>query len=486
MALDPKAEAALALHRFGLGPRAGLIAAIASDPRGALIAELDRAGVGRIGTADLLTSGVAARAAFAYQQAQRAARQAERSAQQANAAGSGAPEMKAQSGPPPPAAPRPAAGLGLPQQIYLAEAKARIDAALAADIGFVERLVWFWSNHFCVSADKGNVRQICGAYEREVIRANVLGRFGDMLLAVEAHPAMLFYLDNARSIGPASMAGLRQKRGLNENLAREILELHTLGVRTVYTQDDVTSFANVITGWTIVPFRQDAVRGGEFIFNPRMHQPGPQTVIGTSYSEGGVEQGRAVLAALARHPATAKHVAGKLARHFVADEPPPALVERLAKRFLATQGDLKEMAKALVAAPEALGSSACEAQASGRMGDRGPARRGRCAPRDRPGDAGAQSVGRAAVAAVRAQGLRRRKRTVARWVGAAPRHRQPICPPLRRRGRSARRARRDGRAACLDRHAGRHHARRKPPAGARASVHGARVPAPMMRPRLNR
>jgi uncharacterized protein (DUF1800 family) len=352
MALDPKAEAALALHRFGLGPRAGSIAAIASDPRGALIAELDRAGAGRIGTADLLTSGVAARAAFAYQQAQRAARQAERAAQQTNAAGSGAPEMQVQSGPLSPA-PRPAAGPGLPQQIYLAEAKARIDAALAADIGFVERLVWFWSNHFCVSADKGNVRQICGAYEREVIRANVLGRFGDLLLAVESHPAMLIYLDNARSIGPASIAGLRQRRGLNENLAREILELHTLGVRTVYTQDDVTRFANVITGWTVVPFRQDPVRGGEFEFNPRMHEPGAQTVIGKSYPDAGLEQGRAVLAALARHPATARHVASKLARHFVADEPPPALVERLAKRFLATQGDLKDLAKALVSAPEA-------------------------------------------------------------------------------------------------------------------------------------
>jgi uncharacterized protein (DUF1800 family) len=353
MAPDPKAEAALALHRFGLGPRAGSVAAIASDPRGALIAELDRAGAGRIGTADLLASGVAARAAFAYQQAQREARQAERAAQQANAASAGAPEMKARSGAPPPAAPRPAAGPGLPQQIYLAEAKARIDAALAADIGFVERLVWFWSNHFCVSADKGNVRQICGAYEREVIRANVLGRFGDLLLAVESHPAMLIYLDNARSIGPASIAGLRQRRGLNENLAREILELHTLGVRTVYTQDDVTRFANVITGWTVVPFRQDPMRGGEFEFNPRMHEPGAQTVIGKSYPDAGLEQGRAVLAALARHPATARHVASKLARHFVADEPPPALVERLAKRFLATQGDLKETAKALVSAPEA-------------------------------------------------------------------------------------------------------------------------------------
>lgn len=354
MALDPKAQAALALYRFGLGPRAGSIAGIASDPRGALLAELDGAGAGRIGNADLLTSGTAARVAFAFQQAQRAARQAERAAQQAAAPSGGAspPQMNDQSAPPPPAPVR-NPGPGVPQQIYLAEAKARIQAALGAEIGFLERLVWFWSNHFCVSADKGNVRQICGAYEREVIRAHVLGRFSDMLLAAESHPAMLIYLDNARSIGPDSIAGLRQKRGLNENLAREILELHTLGVRTVYTQEDVTRFANVITGWTFVPFRQDPVRGGEFEFNPRMHQPGAQTVIGRSYPDAGMQQGRDVLAVLARHPATAKHVAAKLARHFVADEPPPALVERLAKRFLATQGDLKEVTKALVAAPEA-------------------------------------------------------------------------------------------------------------------------------------
>jgi uncharacterized protein (DUF1800 family) len=353
MALDPKAQAALALYRFGLGPRAGSIAGIASDPRGALFAELDGAGAGRVGNADLLTSGTAARVAFAFQQAQRAARQAERAAQQAAPPSGGAspPQMNDQSAPPP--APMRNPGPGVPQQIYLAEAKARIQAALGAEIGFLERLVWFWSNHFCVSADKGNVRQICGAYEREVIRAHVLGRFSDMLLAAESHPAMLIYLDNARSIGPDSIAGLRQKRGLNENLAREILELHTLGVRTVYTQEDVTRFANVITGWTFVPFRQDPVRGGEFEFNPRMHQPGAQTVIGRSYPDAGVQQGRDVLAALARHPATAKHVAAKLARHFVADEPPPALVERLAKRFLATQGDLKEIAKTLVTAPEA-------------------------------------------------------------------------------------------------------------------------------------
>src|SRR6188768_2146730 len=303
MALDPKAQAALALHRFGVSPRPGSIAAIASDPRGALLADLDRAGAGRIPDADLLPSGPAWRAAFAYQEAQREARRAERAMQQANAQGAGGspPDMKPADQASTPAAPRANPGPGVPQQIYLAEAKAHFNAALGAEIGFVERLVWFWSNHFCVSADKGNVRQICGAYEREAIRAHVLGRFGDMLLAVESHPAMLIYLDNARSIGPDSLAGLRQKRGLNENLAREILELHTLGVRSVYTQDDVTSFAKVLTGWTIIPPATNPDRGNEFVFNPRMHEPGPQTVIGKVYAQPDGAQGRAVLADLARH-----------------------------------------------------------------------------------------------------------------------------------------------------------------------------------------
>ena len=143
-------------------------------------------------------------------------------------------------------------GPAIPQEIFLEEAKARTKAAAGADIGFAERLVWFWSNHFCVSASKGgNVLQLAGAYEREAIRPHALGRFEDMLVAVETHPAMLLYLDNARSIGPNSPAGQRGGKGLNENLAREILELHTLGVRTVYSQADVTRFADVITGWTV-------------------------------------------------------------------------------------------------------------------------------------------------------------------------------------------------------------------------------------------
>jgi uncharacterized protein (DUF1800 family) len=194
---------------------------------------------------------------------------------------------------------------------------------------------------------------MCGAFEREAIRPHVLGKFSDMLLAVETHPAMLFYLDNVRSIGPQSIAGMRRGKGLNENLAREILELHTLGVRTVYTQADVTNFANVITGWTIRPFRQDPERGGEFVFNPRMHEPGPQRVAGTTYSDRGFDQGQAVLQDVALHPATANHIATKLARHFVADEPPASLVRRLANRFTATDGDLKGVTEELIRAPEA-------------------------------------------------------------------------------------------------------------------------------------
>ena len=283
--------------------------------------------------ADLLHSGAAARAAVEFQQAQRQLRrEAERRpeeecAAEERAADGGAAERhaareRAQPNTPQPnaqqknaARPRPTVGVA-PQELYLTEAKARLDAALAADIGFVERLAWFWSNHFCVSADKGGVRPIAGAFEREAIRAHVLGRFGDMLLAVESHPAMLIYLDNARSIGPNSPAGRNRSRGLNENLAREILELHTLGVRSVYTQDDVTNFAKVITGWTVVPPRQDPALGGTFTFNPRMHEAGPKTVIGKRYDAGGVEQGRRVLADLARHPATAQHIATKIRAPF--------------------------------------------------------------------------------------------------------------------------------------------------------------------------
>jgi uncharacterized protein (DUF1800 family) len=367
MALDPAvldshAQAALALHRFGFGPRPGGIAAMASDPRGAVLAEL-KTGAGQISNPDLMTSGEAARAAFDFRQERKAARLMQRSEAQESLkdtakspqSGEMAKNDKTEKDMAKPEASKQQPGV--PQQIYLEEAKARYDAALGADIGFVERLIWFWSNHFCISADKGPTRPLCGAYEREAIRPYVLGKFSDMLVAVESHPAMLLYLDNARSIGPSSVAGMRQDKGLNENLAREILELHTLGVRTVYNQNDVTNFAKIITGWTIVPPKRDSVHGGEFQFNPRMHEPYDQTVIGKTYPDRGFEQGHAVLEDIARHPATAKHIAGKLARHFIADDPPPALVDKLAMRFLDSHGDLMEVTKTLVTAPEAWSAS---------------------------------------------------------------------------------------------------------------------------------
>jgi uncharacterized protein (DUF1800 family) len=356
MALDPKG-AALALHRFGFGPRPGSIAAIASDPRGALLADLDRPNAGQIpATAGLLTSGAANRAAFEFFSERtakaRVARLREEEAKRAAAESgmAGAMETKPEMAPPP-ANPQPNAPPveTVPQQIFFAEAKVHYDAAISAEIGFAERLVWFWSNHFCVNADN---TVMAGAYEREAIRPHVLGRFVELLQAAEGHPAMLIYLTNTLSMGPNSVAGINRTRGLNENLAREILELHTLGVRTGYTQEDVMSFAKVITGWTILPTDSNPDHGGEFIFHPRLHEPGPQTVIGKAYRDTGVEQGRAVLADLARHPATATHIATKLARHFVADDPPPALVARLAQRFTETEGDLWEVSKALVTAPE--------------------------------------------------------------------------------------------------------------------------------------
>jgi uncharacterized protein (DUF1800 family) len=362
MAIDPKAQAVLALHRFGFGPSQTSIESVANDPRGALLADLERPAAGALVATSLPTSGQAAREVFDFR-AERAAKEkvalrtkkqaeAERAAQGMAAQGMTADENTVAAVTPssPPVAANRNAPPEPPRRIFLNEAQARFDAAGAADIGFVERLVWFWSNHFCISADK--IASMAGAYEREAIRPHVLGRFADMLMAVSSHPAMLFYLDNVGSIGPNSVGGINRDKGLNENLAREILELHTLGVNTGYSQNDVTSFAKVLTGWTWVPLAGNPDHGGEFVFNKRIHEPGEQRILGKIYADTGVDQGRAVLADLARHPATASHIGLKLARHFVSDQPPPPLVDRLAKAFRDTDGDLKEVAKALIEAPE--------------------------------------------------------------------------------------------------------------------------------------
>lgn len=262
------------------------------------------------------------------------------------------------------------------REAYISAVGARTSAALETPAPFVERLVHFWANHFAVSVDKLPVVGLAGAFEADAIRPHVLGRFEDLLLAVTRHPAMLLYLDQANSIGPQSVAARRiaersgaRQRGLNENLAREIMELHTLGVRSGYTQDDVTELARALTGWSIVggpgaPLGGamavrvaggEPAEGGSFQYRPAIHEPGIRKILGRSYAESGDGQGQArtVLHDLAAAPATARHIALKLARHFVADQPPPAVVQRLAAAFERSGGDLPTLYRTLVESPEA-------------------------------------------------------------------------------------------------------------------------------------
>ena len=250
---------------------------------------------------------------------------------------------------------------------YLAMVGARTNAALVAPAPFVERMVHFWANHFAVSADKLQVIGLAGLLEFEAIRPHVLGKFHDMLLAVEQHPAMLLYLDQAQSIGPNSRAGqlsqrfARQRRGLNENLAREIMELHTLGVDSGYTQADVTEFARVLTGWTVdgltrgpmQRFLGGSGRPGDFHFADFLHEPGTRSVAGRTYPQEGEAQGLAVLSDLAADPRTARHLATKLTRHFAGDDPPPAMVTRLTQAYLSSGGDLPTLYRAIIDSPEA-------------------------------------------------------------------------------------------------------------------------------------
>jgi uncharacterized protein (DUF1800 family) len=239
--------------------------------------------------------------------------------------------------------------------IILAEVGARLAAAAATAAPFHERLAWFWANHFTVSAEKPVVLALVGSFEREAIRPHVSGRFVDMLLAATRHPAMILYLDNHLSVRKGwepprrpSNPAFPVPSGLNENLAREILELHTLGVNGGYTQADVTELARVLTGWTV---------GGRmspgFLFDAARHEPGARTLLGKTYGEEGIAQGESVLRDLAAHPATALHVATKLARHFIADEPPPAAVARIAAAFRSSGGHLPAVYAALLDSPEA-------------------------------------------------------------------------------------------------------------------------------------
>ena len=332
--------AVIAANRFGLGARPGELVAIARDPRGWLLDQLS--GPSRL-PPEIRGLPDSASVLIEVRDVRRNQRQAKQD--------------------------------GVDQDIvekygrivrrhYVQQTAARYRNAAGTETPFHERLVHFWSNHFAVSADKQPLPAIAGLFENEAIRPNVSGRFVDLLLAAERHPAMIVYLDNQRSIGPNSTLGKRANRrrseqqfGLNENLAREILELHTLGVDAGYTQADVTSFAKVLTGWSIggANDRGRFADGepGRFEFRELIHEPGAQRVLGKKYSQQGIEQGEAVLRDLAAHPATAEFLSTKLARHFVADEPPPVLVDQLTRTYLDGDGDLAALYEALITADEA-------------------------------------------------------------------------------------------------------------------------------------
>jgi uncharacterized protein (DUF1800 family) len=321
--------AAIATNRFGLGARPGEIAACAGDPRGWLEAQLK-------GTPPVIpASGLQSTAVMVTTiDRVRAQNRAQRGTNAVVKLGE------------------------IYRPEYVGEVTARLTLAATTDRPFLERITQFWSNHFAVSVDKAIVLGVAGSYEREAIRPHVLGSFAQLLLAVERHPAMLLYLDNYRSVGPDSMlAGRALQRagktlGINENLAREIMELHTLGVNGGYTQADVTAFAKVITGWSIGAHGAGLAGGGapgEFFFRTNFHEPGTQNIIGRRYTQQGESQGESVLLDLARNPATAQHIATQLARHFIADDPPPDAVSRLARVFNTTDGDLPAVYRALLA-----------------------------------------------------------------------------------------------------------------------------------------
>ena len=223
---------------------------------------------------------------------------------------------------------------------YIEQINARYRHAARTDCPFHERLVHFWSNHFAVSADKQPMPAVAGLYENEAVRPNITGNFADLLIACEQHPAMITYLDNQRSVGPGS--------------TREILELHTLGVDGGYTQEDVTTFAKVITGWSIGGAADNGRfadgEPGAFEFRELIHEPGAHEVLGERYAQQGVDQGEAVLRDLAVHPSTARFLATKLAMHFVADEPPPDVIDELAATWLEHDGELIPVYEALVRA----------------------------------------------------------------------------------------------------------------------------------------
>ena len=346
-------DTAIAVTRFGLGARPGDLAAAAGDARAWLMAQIRRTGAD-LPAGALPDSRDRMMALVAYRDQIKTLK--------ADAAAKPPPDES------PAGEPMTAEGGRRPRTALQDERKqalrpllegvgdeilARTVLAARTDAPFRERWTLFWANHFTVSAVKVQSAVLVGPFEREAIRPRVFGRFEDLLVASSTHPGMLIYLDQARSAGPNSRAGRIRDMGLNENLAREILELHTVGADAGYTQADVTEFARALTGYSIGGEHEPAEQQGRFLFRPQLHEPGERTVMGRRYADGEEDQARRILADLAAHPATADHIARKLAIHFVADDPPPALVQRLSRSFADSRGDLANLAKALITAPEA-------------------------------------------------------------------------------------------------------------------------------------
>ncbi len=332
----------IAANRFGLGARPGELTDIGRDPRGWLIKQSSGACNLPQEIASLPSSATAFKM---YAQVRQQRRENKASAQKEGDDAKGMENGRKQV-----------------VAMYQEQVAARYRVAARSEEPFRERLVHFWTNHFAVSADKAQVLGLAAALENEAIRPHLGGRFVDLLLAVAAHPAMILYLDNQASIGPNSALAQRaakrakgdRKLDINENLAREILELHTLGVNGGYTQTDVTTFARALTGWSVGAERgKQPELAGQFEFREMAHEPGAKTILGKRYGEDGAAQPRAVLRDLAAHPSTAKHLATKLVRHFVADEPPQSAVDKLAKVFRDSDGDLPSVHRVLVEMPEA-------------------------------------------------------------------------------------------------------------------------------------
>ena len=339
---DRDLQAAIAATRFGLGARPGEIDAARADPQGFLLAQTtSRPGPDPIRALPLAR----AEALQAFRQAQAAFQKANQ--QQDRKARDLRPELNARRA-------------VLRDQIA-ADVLQRAALGATTDQGFAERWALFWANHFSVGAGNFVRTATIGPYEAAAIRPHVFGRFADLLVAAETHPAMLLYLDQNGSVGPDSPLAQRTARrpdakrqlGLNENLAREILELHTVGVDGGYTQADVTEFARALTGLTFRGFNAPVEQVGETHFRQVAHQPGPRSVMGVVYEVEGEAQARAILNDLAARPQTARFISRKIARHFVADDPPPALVARLEAAWRETDGALDQVAAALIAAPEA-------------------------------------------------------------------------------------------------------------------------------------